>query len=93
MCSATRDTSRLRGTWVLVGWAPAFAGVVMVVQAAWRQQSCARPPVPPDDLAYAGAGTSIVRPWAAPKSQTSMSGGGTPRAVSAVQIWLRWSLP
>ena len=38
---------------------------------------------------------SIVttRPSRAPKSHTSIAGGSMPRLVSAVQSWLRWSVP
>src|SRR5262249_27933813 len=40
-----------------------------------------------------GGSVSARRPWAQPKSQASISGGVIPRVVSAVQTWLRWSVP
>jgi hypothetical protein len=39
------------------------------------------------------AGTSMARPTVSPYSHTPISGGSMPNDVSAVQIWLRWSVP
>jgi len=40
-------------------------------------------------VAQAGAGVSMTRPSRSPNTQTSISGGSTPRVVRMVQIWLR----
>ena len=43
--------------------------------------------------AQVAAGVSVRRPSTSAKSHASIAGGSIPSVVSAVQIWLRWSVP